>query len=204
MRCGTNRTGATDAGENDPLATELQRLRDERLVLRCQLDEPGAFDELLRRFEPRLLYYLRRLVPQEADAWDALQRTWIAAHRNLRRLRDPGALRPWLYRLARNQAASHLRREWRHRARVDDQADPDALGAGDWTPDLDQAERVHAALATLSLPHREVLTLHFLEQMPLEEIAQVTGSPVGTVKSRLHYARRTLRRRLEPGDESHD
>jgi len=181
------------------LPTDLRQLRDELLVLRCQLGEPAACDELIRRWEARLLYYLRRLTPHEADAWDALQRTWLAVFRDVRRLEEPRALRAWLYRVARNQAASHLRHERSHRSRVDEEADPDAVAEPDWTPAVDEAERVHAALALLSPPHREVVALHFLERMPLDEIAEITGAPVGTVKSRLHYAKSALRNLLETG-----
>jgi RNA polymerase sigma-70 factor (ECF subfamily) len=75
------------------LPTDARQLRDELLVLRCQLGEPTAFNELIRSWEARLLYYLRRLVPQKADAWDALQRTWLAVFRDVRRLKEPRALR---------------------------------------------------------------------------------------------------------------
>jgi RNA polymerase sigma-70 factor, ECF subfamily len=186
------------------LPTDARQLRDELLVLRCQLGEPAAFDELIRTWEARLLYYLRRLVPQEADAWDALQRTWLAVFRDVRHLKEPRALRAWLYRVARNQAASHCRHERLHRSRVDEEADPDGIAESDWTPAVDEAERVHAALALLSLPHREVVTLHFLEQMPLDEIAEVTGAPVGTIKSRLHYAKCALKSLLETGEDGHE
>ena len=60
------------------------------------------------------------------------------------------------------------------------------------------------ALALLSLPHREVVALHFLEQMPLDEIGEVTGTPVGTVKSRLHYAKCALKSLLETGEDGHE
>jgi len=186
------------------LATDPRQLRDELLVLRCQLGERAAFDELLRRWESRLLYYLRRLVPQEADAWDALQRTWLAVFRDVRHLKEPRALRAWLYRVARNQAANHCRVELAYRSRVDDEADPNGIAELDWAPTADEAERIHLALATLSLPHREVVTLHFLEQMPLDEIAEVTGKPVGTIKSRLHYAKRVLKQLLETGEAEHE
>jgi RNA polymerase sigma-70 factor, ECF subfamily len=62
---------------------------------------------------------------------------------------------------------------------------------------LDRAEVVHEALGKLSLPHREVLTLRFLEELELSEIAQVVGCRVGTVKSRLHYAKAAIRQLLE-------
>jgi RNA polymerase sigma-70 factor, ECF subfamily len=186
------------------LPTDARELRDELLVLRCQLGEPTAFNELIRRWEGRLLYYLRRLVPQEADAWDALQRTWLAVFRDVRHLKEPRALRAWLYRVARNQAASHSRHEHVHRSRVDEEADPDRIAESDWTPAVDEAERVHAALAELSLAHREVVVLHFLEQMPLNEIAEITDTPVGTVKSRLHYAKCALKNLLQTGEDKHE
>lgn len=182
-------------------------IRDEILVLKHRLGDPSAFEELMRRWEPRLLYYLRRLVPQEADAWDALQRTWMAAFRDLRRLDDPGALRAWLYRVARNQAASHLRAESARRPPADP-VDPDDLPDLAWTPDPEDAEAVHAAIEALGTAHREVVALHFLEAMPLAEIAEVVGAPVGTVKSRLYHAKRLLRRALEAhepgGGRRHD
>jgi RNA polymerase sigma-70 factor, ECF subfamily len=186
------------------LSTGPRQLRDELLVLRCQLGEPMAFDELIREWEARLLYYLRRLVPQEADAWDALQRTWLAVFRDVRHLKEPRALRAWLYRVARNQAANHCRIELAHRSHVDEETDPDEIAESDWTPAVDEAEQVHSALASLSLPHREVVTLHFLEQMPLHEIAEVTGTPVGTIKSRLHYAKCSLKSLLDTKGDDHE
>jgi RNA polymerase sigma-70 factor (ECF subfamily) len=179
-------------------------LQDELLVVRCQLGEQGAIDELLRRWEPRLFYYIRRLVPQEADAWDALQRTWMAVVRDVRRLKEPRALRAWLYRVPRNHAVSYCRKELAIGSRLDDTADPDEIAELDWSPRADAAERVHQALASLSWPHREVMTLHFLEEMPLDEIAAVTSVPVGTVKSRLHYAKRVLKQFLESEETDHD
>ncbi len=188
------------------MAPDVRRPRDELLVLKYQLGDVSAFEELMRRWEPKLLYYLRRLVPQEADAWDALQRTWLAAFRGLRRLKEPQALRAWLYRVARNQAVSFCRAEFVHRSRVDQDADPDDVAVLQWEPDPEEAEIVHTAIASLSLLHREVVVLHFLEQMPLQEIAEIVGSPVGTVKSRLHHAKRLLKRRLESnqGEPIHD
>ena len=85
-----------------------------------------------------------------------------------------------------------------------EEADLAGIAESDWTPAVDEAERVHAALALLSLPHREVVVLHFLEQMPLDEIAEVTGAPVGTVKSRLHYAKCALKSLLETGADEHE
>jgi RNA polymerase sigma-70 factor (ECF subfamily) len=110
-------------------------------------------------------------------------------------LGDPGSLTPWLYRVARNTALSHARsREPVHEPLEDHPEGP----AGDPAegPDFEDAEQVHRGLLALSLPHREVLTLFFLEDLSVEEVAAVLGVPPGTVKSRLHYAKRALRRAI--------
>ena len=65
-----------------------------------------------------------------------------------------------------------------------------------------EAERMHRAMAKLRPPHREALTLHFLEQMPYESIADVIGCRLGTVRSRLFYAKQALRREMERNNES--
>ena len=85
---------------------------------------------------------------------------------------------------------------------MDDAADVPDGGADDATFGADAAEAVHAALPKLSLAHREVLTLHFLEGAPVEEIAAVLDVPAGTVKSRLFHARRALRAVIERGGAS--
>ena len=188
-------------------ADDAEAVRCELLVLRCRRGEPTGWREVIGLFERRLFYYLRRLVGgAERDAWDVLQQTWMEAYRNLHRLAEPRALRTWLYRIAHCQAVSHARRAGREPPAVADElgdapdvGDLPAGGADDADPfaAADAAEQVHAGLARLSLPHREVLTLHFLEDLPVEEIAAVLGVPPGTVKSRLHYAKRALRAALE-------
>ncbi len=179
-----------------------EAILDELLALRCRRGDAEAWRAVVRRFERRLLYFVRRLVDSERDAYDVLQQTWMSAWTSLPRLEEPRALRVWLYRIARNEAVTHLRRMGK---RVDF-VDPDALNAvpddasgapGDDDWPADTAEEVHEALGRLSLPHREVLTRHFLEDASEEEIAAVLKVPPGTVKSRLHYARRALRTALE-------
>jgi RNA polymerase sigma-70 factor (ECF subfamily) len=184
------------------LPRDAQAIRDELLVRRCQRGEADALAELFRRWERRLFYFVRRLAPAEADAWDVLQKTWVQVLRGVRRLRDPAAVRPWLYRLARNTAVSHFRLEKAYRTRNEpcpaDDARPDAALLR-----VENVELVHHALGRLPVPFREVLTLHFLEDMPLEEIAAVIGVPPGTVKSRLHYAKRALRDLLRAEGKDH-
>src|SRR5262245_40464680 len=95
------------------MARDQQTILCELLMLRCQRGEREAFDQLVREWEGRLFYYVRRLVDSEAEAWDVLQPTWLQAFKGIRSLKQPSALPSWLYRIARCQAASR----WRERKR---------------------------------------------------------------------------------------
>jgi RNA polymerase sigma-70 factor, ECF subfamily len=174
--------------DKDAVAREL-------LALRCRRGDRAALEELVRAWEGRLLYFLRRLVRDEADAWDVLQKTWVKVLNGIGSLSDTSSLAPWLYRVARNTALSHVRpREPLHEP-LDDRSDagaPDPAGLA-----FENAEEVHRGLSSLSLPHREVLTLFFLDDLSVEEVAAVLGVPPGTVKSRLHYAKRAMRGAIE-------
>src|SRR5579859_4917293 len=85
------------------------RTRDEWLTLRCQSGEAGAFEELLAVMERPLLYYATKLLGNPDAAHDVLQEVWIRVFRNIRRLKDPGSLKPWLYRLAHGVAVDRIR-----------------------------------------------------------------------------------------------
>ena len=182
---------------------ESERILQELLVLRCRRGDAAAWRELIRLWERRLFYYVRRLVGGERDAWDVLQQTWLAAYKALPTLNEPRALRAWLYRIAHHQAVSHLRHTGAApdsgATALEDAADVPDDGGGDPSFSAETAERVHAALSKLSLAHREVLTLHFLEDASVEEIAAVLDVPAGTVKSRLFHAKRALRAAIERG-----
>jgi RNA polymerase sigma-70 factor, ECF subfamily len=172
------------------------RLYERLLVLRCQARDEGAFAELVGRYGPRLRYYVRKLVGEVSSAEDVLQDVWLDVWRGLPRLAEPGALTAWLYRVARDRAFRCLRGR-RPAARplgeghlANGEADEEAFGPED-------AALVHTALDELPAVHREVLVLRFLEEMAYEDIARVLGCPLGTVRSRIHYAKRALRRALE-------
>ena len=165
----------------------------ELLILKCRNGDRTAFDQLVNLLERRLFFFVRRLARSEEDAWDILQQTWIDVYRRIDSLRNTSRVLPWLYHIARNKAAGHMRDQYRHAAVPLDEVEgdiPDCSYNGSFD-EVDAAE-VRAALEKLSVPHREVLTLHFLEDFNLEEISAITGIPVGTVKSRLHYAKRAL------------
>jgi RNA polymerase sigma-70 factor (ECF subfamily) len=184
------------------LPRDSQEILLELLVLRCKRGEGRAFEELIRQYEKRLFYFLRRLVATEEDAWDALQQTWLRVFRGIRTLESPDRLPVWLYRVARCAALDHRRQRDRRTIPLDDQAELSELAAETDPGDFEAREHLHAALSRISLSHREVLTLHFLESFSVEQLAEILAIPPGTVKSRLFHARRALRTALERGEEN--
>ena len=177
-----------------------KRARDAWLALRCQLGEPAAFRELVDEMERPLMYFAGKLLGSDRDAPDVVQEVWLEAFAKIGRLREPAALRPWLYQLTRNTAASRVRRDVARERReinaaLDEPATSDDAPDADWLA-LDTA-RMHAALDLLPLEQREVLTLFFIEDLSIEEISTVVRVPAGTVKSRLFHAKRRLRQAME-------
>ncbi|HUV40358.1 MAG TPA: sigma-70 family RNA polymerase sigma factor [Sedimentisphaerales bacterium] len=176
------------------MGPQKQVIYYELLVLRCQREDKEALEEMIRLFERQILYYIRRLVENETDAWNILQETWIKVIRSIKQIREPKKLPAWLYSIARKTAISHLRAEYSKEAVFD--CTRDIAGIQDNAEEnlsFENAEQVHYGLSKISLPHREVLTLFFLQDLTLEQIADVLNISIGTVKSRLYYARQALK-----------
>lgn len=175
-----------------------EQLLEQILVLRAQAGDGGAFEKLVGRYKARVAYFVRRTLGESAPATadDVMQQIWLAAYERLPRLSHPGAFRVWLYRIARNLSTDVVRRR---RPRADPVELDDVPDTRADEPDFtaEDAARVHAALARIPPGHREVLVLRFMENMSYEQIAEVVGCDLGTVKSRLHYAKRAVRRELE-------
>ena len=174
----------------------LGQFEEALLVLKAQQGDRAAFRALVEQYDRRLLYFVRRMLDDPDDAFDVLQRVWLEVFRKLPRLHAPQAFRVWLYRFAHDQAISWLRKK-RVQIAIEDLplngVPDDCPGAAAF----ETAEALHVALQSLSVDHRRVLTLRFLEDMSIEEIATVLDCSPGTIKSRLHYARAALRRRIE-------
>lgn len=169
------------------------------LVLRAQMGSREAYARLVERHDGRLLFYLRRLLGHAADAEDVRQDVWLTVVRKLGTLDNPEAFRSWLYRIARNRGISLLRKR-RAEVPLDDagpledvstSSDEESSGFGP-----EDAAAVHAALDRLSPAHREIVTLRFLGGLGYDEIASVLDCRVGTVRSRIHYAKAALRAAL--------
>lgn len=153
-------------------------------------------EELIRCFEGQLLYYLRRMAGNEADAWNLLQETWLKVIGSIKNLREPKSLAAWLYAIARRTAMSHLRSKYAKDIPTDCTVEIVEIEDKAQNVSFETAEEVHKGLGRISLAHREVLTLFFLEDLSLEQIGTVLEIPVGTVKSRVHYAKLALKKAL--------
>lgn len=178
------------------MGDEAERLYERLLVLRCQTGDEGAYRELVQRFGPKLRYFLLKLTARTDRVDDLVQETWIDVLRQLPRLKDASAFTAWLYRIAHGKAMLDGRRSGRELVGSGDvESAVESNDEPDFSPE--DAARIHAALDRLEPQHREVLVLRFLEEMSYEEIGQVVDCPVGTVRSRIHYAKMALKRLLQ-------
>jgi RNA polymerase sigma-70 factor (ECF subfamily) len=165
----------------------------------------AAWDELVERWNDRLLYYLRRMISDEHDSANAVQEVWLNAFRSLHSLRDGARLAPWLYTIARRTAMNHFRGKYSTPETQSAELLADEAGVDtDEQLTFENAELVHFGLGRLGLAEREVLTLYFLNDLTVGEIAALLEIPAGTVKSRMSKARHDLRRVLEVEAHRHD
>lgn len=171
-------------------STAEQRL----LAARARLGDDSAFELLVHEHTRALVGFVRKLGLPESVSEDVVQETWVAAWKSLRTLRDVGKFRSWLFGITRNKALQHFAT-----AREIPIADLD-------TPATDEvldsyfdrfAPYLNRALDGLPVSQREVLALRFFEGMSYENLAETICVSEGTIKSRLHYAKAALRRRLE-------
>jgi RNA polymerase sigma factor (sigma-70 family) len=180
---------------SSPSHRDDARTGDELLAVRCQLGEPEAFDDLIARWHGPLWSFVRRLAGEDELAHDTLQDVWLRVLRGIASLRDGARLRAWLFGIARRAVMDRLRRKYRDAWIVDD--DVDALAAEDdsW-PSPRDLDALQDRLTRLPIAERELLTLFYLRELSLAELAEVLAIPVGTVKSRLFRARALLREQL--------
>lgn len=174
------------------------RARERVTILLAQQGHREALSVLIDSYDQRLLYFVRRILGETDGALDILQSVWLTVHRKLGKLKSPDAFRVWLYRIAHDLTVTELRGKSKRPISVEDvessqiEDDPNVRESA-----FENAELVHIGMQSLSVDHRRVLTLRFLEDMTIEEIAEVVGSTSGTIKSRLHYAKAALRQRIE-------
>ena len=168
----------------------------EKIVHRCQNGERAAFGELFEVYQPRLKYYVRRLDSGGSNIDDILQDIWLTVFKKIYQLKDTQTFAVWLYRIARNKVYDGFRCKERL-VRLPEEAEFLVSGSDELVFNTDDTEKLHRALNRLKPDHREVLTLCFIGQMSYQSIADVVGCSIGTIRSRIFYAKQSLREEME-------
>ena len=169
-------------------------------VPRARAGDPAAWDVLFRRYQLPLYVYVFELVHDEQASLDIVQETFINAARHIGGLREDGKFGSWLFGIAHQKCVQRWRKQGREAATLDEMAAAPAEFEDDPAELLIRAEQeatVMKLLDQLPVAQRSVLLLHFIEDFPLEDIAAVTDTALGTVKSRLHYGKKALRKLME-------
>jgi RNA polymerase sigma-70 factor, ECF subfamily len=183
---------------------------DAAIVQRVQAGEVAAFDRLILKYRERLYSIIYNLTSNREDAADLTQETFIKAFRSINRFKGRSTFFTWIYRIAVNNTYTYLRRNRLRRffsfENMEAELAPgeilEALTAKSNLPRegalRELQEKLNEALQTLSLKHRTVVVLFEIEAMSHQEIAEVMNCSVGTVRSRLHYAKQQLQAKLQP------
>lgn len=190
-----------------------EKLSNYDLILQCQAGhrpDKASFGELMRRYQSHVERVLYHLAPDWQDRADLAQEVWIRVYRNINRLQEPGKFRGWLSRIATNLFYDELRKRKRNASPLSLDA-PLSMDDGemDWEiasatpgPDEDLTTRefydqLRDAIADLPEVFRTTIVLREIQGMAYEEIAEITGVSLGTVKSRIARARLRLQSQLQ-------
>jgi RNA polymerase sigma-70 factor (ECF subfamily) len=185
-------------------AAGITSLDDRALVRRARQEDLEAFDELVQRYQERVYATIYHMTGNHEDANDLAQEAFIKAYRSLRSFKGDSSFFTWVYRIAVNRTINFLKqRKRRNHLSLNDldasaERDPDLVALiSEKTPRRDVSlselqEKLNVALQKLSDTHRLVVTLHDVQGLSHEEIGRVMDCNVGTVRSRLFYARQQL------------
>ena len=178
--------------------------RSDEELLRSFLDgNQTSFAELMGRHEDRIFGLAFRMTGQRSDALDATQEAFVAAFRQAHRFRFDSAFSTWLYRIAINACHDLIRKRKRWSVDEQDQTDQIDVAASRFDQAVDARIDVTQALSKLGDEYREAVVMHDLGGVAYDEIARLTGVPVGTVKSRISRGRKQLAQLMEhPGPPS--
>jgi len=184
---------------------------DALLVIRAQANDRRAFNEIVLRYKGKVYNFISRMAPNPADAEDLTQETFVRAYTSIRSFQSRASLNTWLFRIATNLCVDQSRRA---KSRISADSLSRSREAGEEEEQIDApdarfdpqrialntelGERLDAALLRLPEKLRCAALLYDIEGLSYEEIAQVVGAPLGTVKSRIFNARAQLRDALGP------
>ena len=187
-----------------PAPAAATPLDEQLLVKRARVGDLGAYDELVRRYQERIYATVYHMTSNHEDANDLAQEAFIKAFQALKSFKGGSSFYTWVYRIAVNKTINFLKQR-RHKSQIslndldfNAEHDPDLVALiSEKTPrreiNLNELqERLNVAMQKLSEPHRLVVTLHDVQGLSHEEIAEIMDCNIGTVRSRLFYARQQL------------
>jgi RNA polymerase sigma-70 factor, ECF subfamily len=194
--------------ETPPAQTEVSEIE---LVKRCQRGEAKAFDELVTRYRTRIFGMIYNMVHNEQDAWDLAQDSFLKAWKSIGRFRGKSSFYTWIYRIVMNVTIDHMRKKQIKGggAEFDDRIQLKEIEpAAKTAPKADELpfermerrelrQKIDNAIAQLTPEHRAVILMKETEDMQYHEIAEALGCSIGTVMSRLFYARKRLQNLLK-------
>ena len=169
------------------------------LILRAQSGDKQAFDELLKSIQAALFRYIFRLVGEYALAEDILQEVFIIIYRKIRWLENPKLFRAWVYRIASRETFKHLKKEkrWSEQLRDEEILEKVPVKTSEEIYEPELIEKLPTLMSEVSPASRAVLILHYLDETPLSEVAEILNISLGTVKSRLAYELTNLRQKIK-------
>jgi RNA polymerase sigma-70 factor (ECF subfamily) len=174
--------------------------REQLPVQAARAGSPEAWDTLFKRYQLPLYVYVFELVHDEQASLDIVQEAFINAARYIAGLRDDAKFGSWLFGIAHQKCIQRWRAQKREEELLES-PETESLGFEEGPLEVLMREEQEAEfmnlLNKLPPPQRSVLLLHFIEDFSLEEIAEITGAQLGTVKSRIHYAKKALRKLME-------
>lgn len=190
---------------------QLEADSDLEVVRRVQNGEVGGFDQLVLKYRGRVYSVVYNLTSNREDAADLTQDAFIKSFQSINRFQGQSSFFTWLYRIAVNSTLTHLRK---NRLRTffsfekineDDKVSAEVIAALTDTTGADHEtfarelqEKLNEAMQKLSIRHRTVITLFEIDGLGHQEIAEIMNCSVGTVRSRLHYAKQLLQSELQP------
>lgn len=180
-----------------PLTANIEALP----VSPARAGDASAWDILFQRYQLPLYSFVAELVRDEQAALDIVQETFINAVRYLHSLRDDEKFGSWLFGIAHQRCIQLWRRKRKDDGFFNEEVHDDLVGDAEPPDEVlirrEDETAFMALIETLPFAHRTVLLLHYLEDFPLEQIAEATETNLGTVKSRLHYAKKALRKLIK-------
>lgn len=192
-------------------SAERKKEADDDLIIveKVQAGDVDAFDILIRKYRERVYSVIYNLTSNREDASDLAQDTFIKAFQSINRFKGKSSFFTWLYRIALNTTLTHLRKNKLRRffsfeKMVDEDHSAGFIDSMTSDSDSDKAalmselqEKLNDAFQKLSVKHRTVITLFEIDGLSHKEISDIVGCSVGTVRSRLHYAKQFLQGELK-------